>query len=74
MFSKQMWPAQWYTPVIPELGRMTQEDYVFDANLAYIPKCCLKKQTNQIYVLVVLVELHKFMEITEVQIYNCPMV
>lgn len=33
-----------------------------------------KKQTNQIYVLVVFVELHKFMEITEVQIYNCPMV
>lgn len=33
-----------------------------------------QKPTNQIYVLVVSVELHKFMEITKVQMYNFSMV
>jgi hypothetical protein len=35
--------AWWYMPVIPALGRLRQEDLVFEASLSYIVKLCVKK-------------------------------
>jgi hypothetical protein len=35
--------AWWYTPVIPALGRLRQEDHDFEASLGYRRTRCLKK-------------------------------
>jgi hypothetical protein len=37
-------PAQWYTPVIPVLGRLRQESLKFKDILGYIARLCLKKK------------------------------
>jgi hypothetical protein len=35
--------AQWFTPIIPSLRRLRQEDLEFEGNLSYIARLCLKK-------------------------------
>jgi hypothetical protein len=39
-----MW---WFTPVIPALGRLRQEDIEFQASLDCIARLCLKQQQKQ---------------------------
>ena len=38
--------ACWYTPVIPALGRLGQEDLEFEASVCYIAKPYFRKQTQ----------------------------
>jgi hypothetical protein len=41
----------WYTPVIPVLGRLGQEDCQSKANLGYIASPCLKNKSSRVSVL-----------------------
>jgi hypothetical protein len=36
--------ACWFTPVIPGLRRLRQENHEFQASLGYIVRACVKKQ------------------------------
>jgi hypothetical protein len=35
----------WYMPVIPALGRSTEEDHELEASLGYEARPCLKKKS-----------------------------
>jgi hypothetical protein len=35
--------VQWYTPVIPALGRLSQEDHELEASLVYRVRPCVNK-------------------------------
>jgi hypothetical protein len=37
----------WHTSVIPALGRLTQEDQEFKANLGYTARSCVKKDRKK---------------------------
>jgi hypothetical protein len=37
----------WYTPVIPALGRIRQENHEFEGSLVYTVRPCLKKTTKR---------------------------
>jgi hypothetical protein len=39
--------AWWFTPVIPALGRLRQEDHEFEANLGSIARSHLKKKERK---------------------------
>jgi hypothetical protein len=41
----QVW---WYTPVIPAVGRLQQEDLEFEGSLGYISKTLSQKNQKQI--------------------------
>jgi hypothetical protein len=43
--NSQRGQAWWYTPVIPALGRLRQEDLEFEASMDYIAKPNLQKKT-----------------------------
>jgi hypothetical protein len=37
----------WYTPAIPALGKLRQEDLEFKASLGCMVKCCLQQNNNK---------------------------
>jgi hypothetical protein len=39
--------ARWYTPVIPALGRLRQEDLEFKGSLGYTVRLCLRKEKKK---------------------------
>jgi hypothetical protein len=39
--------AWWFTPVIPSLGRLKQEDHKLEASLDYIGRPCLKTKKKE---------------------------
>jgi hypothetical protein len=47
--STTFWNCQtwWYTPIIPELRRLRQENCEIESSLGYLVRPCLKKQINK---------------------------
>jgi hypothetical protein len=39
--------VQWYTPIIPALKRLKQENHEFKDNIGYIVRHCLKKKKGK---------------------------
>jgi hypothetical protein len=55
----------WYTPVIPALRKLRQEDHMFEAGLGYIIRIFQEKQSKTKYLVESITHLYTFLRASQ---------